>query len=209
MLEPSRSTPHSAMPGATTPWNAVAFRIVGALRLTTEKADTIHRTELARLSDVTMLCKTAYSSPPAASASRETLSTCRLWRARARGLVCRQKRHVMVTRLVDCAHLSKGATGPTRNPRGAGQSGQALKRATVAEHCLAGVGEARLASHLRNKHRQQNRQRDIDEKEHLLHLYHVLVRRRFHHHRVRLRLEERRRCALRFYRGEHSAGDEK
>lgn len=74
-LEPKRRTPHKARPGAITAWKVVVCTISRALRLTTAKADNAHKTEHAMLRDVTMLCKKAWSSPPAASASRETRST--------------------------------------------------------------------------------------------------------------------------------------
>ena len=76
-LEPYERTPHSARPGATIAWNDVVCTMTWTLWLTTAKAESAHNTEHARLREVTMLCKNAYSFPPAVSASREIRSTCR------------------------------------------------------------------------------------------------------------------------------------
>ena len=68
--------PHNARPGATAAWNDVVCTIRRAFRLTTANADSAHKTDDAMLKDMTILCKIEWSSPPAASASRETRSTC-------------------------------------------------------------------------------------------------------------------------------------
>lgn len=76
-LEPYRRAPHSARPGATKAWNSVVCAMTWALRLTTAKAESAHRTEHAKLKDVTMLCKNAWPSPPVSDATVDTRSTCR------------------------------------------------------------------------------------------------------------------------------------
>ena len=77
-LESKRSAPLNARPGATTAWNDVVCTMTRAFRLTTAKAESAHRTEHAKLKDVTMLCKNAWLSPPDSFALAETPRTYRL-----------------------------------------------------------------------------------------------------------------------------------